>query len=126
MRRGFPLLFCLLALTGATAAHAASPFVLPPRFDYAGLRCTPGSSVVSMVVGMHYGDIQTEFESVAFLVRNVGVVQASLAGANGSLRVEQVERLPLGLVGRRNVDHRHTILIGARRLAQATGSRPCS
>src|SRR4051794_17045226 len=125
MRRGLPLLFCVLTLTGAAPAAAATPFVLPARIDYAGLRCVTGTRHVQLVVGVHYGDVRTEFETVAFLVRHFADLDATISGASGSLRVAQRERLPVGLEGRRNVDYRHTLLIGANRLAAATGSNPC-
>src|SRR5690349_8699732 len=125
MRRGLPMLCCVLALACATSASAASPFVLPPRIDYAGLRCITGTGRVALVVGVHYGDVRDEFESVAFLVRLSADLRATLTGPSGTLEVTQTERLPIGLVGRRNVDHRHTSLIGVGRLAAATGGDAC-
>ena len=127
MRRGLPLLFCVLALfSSVTATAAADPFVLPPRIDYAGLRCITGTGRVALVVGVHYGDVKQKYESVAFLVRHVGHLEARLTGRSGSQLLLQTERLPVALVDRRNVDHRHTIFIGTGKLARATQSSACS
>ena len=126
MRRGLPMLASLLVLAATASAGAATPFVLPARIDYAGLRCISGAGTVTLVAGVHYGDVRDEFESVAFLVRYAGEIRATITGPSGSLSLQQTERLPVGLVGRRNVDYRHTALINPGRLAAATGGSPCS
>src|SRR5262249_5505935 len=108
MRRGFPLLFCLLALTSATPAHATAPFELDTKVDYAGLRCITGPGRVALVVGVHYRDVQERFEQISYLVKHVAELHATVRGASRSMRLGETVRIPVGLWGRRNVDHRHT------------------